>query len=62
MFEILKTKQSRKHVLDIYFFINSLTENNWFYSLYGIEQNENAIYCDTKRGFENIWEQRTVIL
>ena len=62
MFEIIKTKQNKKHVFDIYFFINSLAENNWFYSLYGIEQNDSAIYCDTKRGFENIWEQRTVVL
>lgn len=62
MFEIIKTKQNKKHVLDIYFFINSLTENNWFYSVYGIEQNENAIYYDTKREFDNIWESRTTAI
>lgn len=62
MFEIIKTKQSNNEIYDIYFFIKSLLENNWFYSLYGIEQNENAIYCDTKRGFENIWDSRTFVI
>jgi len=62
MFEIIKTKQSNNEIYDMYFFFFFLLENNWFYSLYGIEQNENAVYCDTKREFEYLWNSRTFVV
>lgn len=63
MFEIIKTKQSNNEIYDMYFFIKSLLENNWFYPLCGIvDINDNEIYCETKREFEYLWDSKTFVI